>query len=188
MITPAPWAYLGDGAWHWPAHVDPPGHLNPTAGCGTGDEQGTPLWLFNLLDAEFGFDCDMFASHQNALCSTYHTITHRWHASSPGRVLWANPPYSRRAICRAMADVYEAAILGRTVVTLTRLEVGADWWAAIDAAASEVRLLEARPKFRGQSNSYNFPCAIAVFRGVRIAPVPHYYPWKVRQHRPRGAI
>lgn len=165
-----------------------PASLDPRAGCGKGDEQGTPIWLYELLHAEFGFDCDMFSSHENALCSTYHTIDRPWDATSPGSVLWSNPPYSRGAITAAMAAVREAALQGETVVTLTRLEPGADWWKPIDELAQEVRLLDVRLKFRGQTDSYNFPCAIGVFRGQRRAPWPHYYPWHVRKHRPRGAI
>lgn len=182
------WAHLDGGAWRCPDYVEPPGKRNPTAGCGTGDEQGTPLWLFDLLNREFRFDCDMFASHQNALCSTYHTITHQWHTHSPGRVLWANVPFGTGTVGPAMEAVARAALAGRTVVALHRDEPGAKWHQCVWDHAHESRRLDVRLKFRGQRDSYNFPCSVSVFRGgARWASHPLIDIWRVSAHRPRNS-
>lgn len=137
----------------------------PTKNVGEGDRQGTPLWLYNLLRKEFRFDGDMFADHGNALSPRY------WTLESPivpsafngvGLTLFANPPYSRGNIRAAAETVRDVANWGNTVVGLTRLEPTAKWWSILRPICSEVRLLDTRLTFRGQSQVYNFPCMVWV--------------------------
>lgn len=166
-----------------------PGITNPTAGVGDGDNQGTPLWLFRLLDAEFRFTGDMFANDANALCKWYHTAENPWQpcASIRGRSWFANPPYSRARIGPAMDTVRAAQAEGSTVVTLTRLEPGAKWFRVNRNHAQELRMLDCRLRFRGQSHSYNFPCCVSVFRpGVSPSPL-HSFVWQVAEHRSEAA-
>jgi len=53
----------------------------------------TPKELFLKLNEEFNFDCDLFASDENALCDLYFTeknsaFVQNWYNSN-----FANPPY-----------------------------------------------------------------------------------------------
>ena len=59
------------------------------------DNWATPQWLFDQLDAEFGFTLDVCADDQNAKCDTYFTrdqngLLQPWHVR-----VWCNPPYGR---------------------------------------------------------------------------------------------
>lgn len=166
-----------------------PGITNPTAGVGDGDNQGTPLWLFDLLNAEFRFSGDMFANAENALCSVFHTEADPWRPGATIRLSswFANPPYSRKLIGPAMDTVRAAQAEGATVVTLTRLEPGAAWFAVIRAYAQELRLLDCRLRFRGQACSYNFPCCVAVFRPGVTRPPLNTFVWQVAEHRSKAA-
>lgn len=164
-----------------------PASVDEAAGVGDGDEQGTPTWLLQLLRLEFDFTHDLFASHLNAVALRYFTRDNPAgeqmigeHARG-GWTCFANPPYSRRELPNLAngkpgndgANILDAMhVCARvaewsTVVTLTRLEPGAEWFRVIRDNASEIRLLDCRLRFRGQPNLYNFPTCVAVWR-------PHY--------------
>jgi site-specific DNA-methyltransferase (adenine-specific) len=60
------------------------------------EEWETPEWLFQALDAEFGFTLDPCSTHQNAKCKLHFT------AAEDGlrqdwldHVVFMNPPYGR---------------------------------------------------------------------------------------------
>ena len=160
-----------------------PGYKTPTADVGDGDNQGTPLWLFNLLREEWLFSGgDLFAAHGNALLGRYWTedrpiITRDF--ENAGLTFWANPPYSRGNIRAAAETVRELTELGNRVVGLTRAEPTAEWWwRTLRPACAEVRLLDTRLTFRGQPNLYNFPCWV----WVAVPPMqrrgePHVWFW-----------
>lgn len=163
-----------------------PGIRNPTAGVGDGDNQGTPLWLWKLLDREFEFDGDMFANKDNALHENYRTASAPYETSpSEGLVWYANPPYSRHGILGATATVLRAQKAGNTVVMLARLEPGAEWFETIHKFADECRLLDTRLRFRGQAHSYNFPCCVSVFNPAPFGMNPNcrFWFWRVSQFR-----
>lgn len=61
------------------------------------NEYETPVSLFNTLDAEFNFTCDLAASAHNSKCANYIDEQHNsliddWHKRYGW--LWLNPPFS----------------------------------------------------------------------------------------------
>jgi len=57
----------------------------------------TPEWLFQKLNDEFDFQCDLACLQENAKCDTYYTesvnsLEQDWHKIEGW--LWLNPPYS----------------------------------------------------------------------------------------------
>jgi phage N-6-adenine-methyltransferase len=130
-------------------------------------EWATPQFLFDALDAEFGFEIDVCARADNAKCRTFFSpdddgLSRDWGDA----VCWMNPPYGR-AISRWMQKAYEAAKNGATVVCLVPARTDTDWWHRF-AQRGEVRLLRGRVKFGGATNSAPFPSAIVIFRPWRV--------------------
>jgi len=133
----------------------------------TSAEWETPQFLFDALDAEFGFDLDVCATAKNTKCRRYFSLdtsglSQDWRNS----VCWMNPPYGR-AITQWMQKAYESAKRGATVVCLVPARTDTDWWHRY-AQRGEVRLLRGRLKFGGSRNSAPFPSAVIVFRPWRV--------------------
>jgi len=60
------------------------------------DQWATPQMFFDEVNAEFQFDVDVCADHNNAKCDLYFTkemdgLKQNW----GGHVCWMNPPYGR---------------------------------------------------------------------------------------------
>jgi len=123
----------------------------------------TPQFLFDALDAEFGFDVDVCALKATAKCKDFFSPYNCGLANDWGIcVCWMNPPYGRE-IGRWMRKAYESAKAGATVVCLVPARTDTDWWHRF-AQRGEVRLLRGRLKFRGSKTSAPFPSAVVVFR------------------------
>lgn len=144
------------------------------------DEQSTPDYLFNQLDALYGpFDLDAAASEYNHKCEAYYDQRHDamqvpvWN----GTRIWLNPPYSKRSVktgsygLRAwIKKAQEQAFLGKRVVMLLPSDTSTSWWhdyiepvRAYDHDA--VTFLRGRVKFNGAGNSAKFANAVVVFDG-----------------------
>jgi phage N-6-adenine-methyltransferase len=128
------------------------------------DNWATPQWLFDELDAEFGFDLDPCASAENAKCARYFTaaddgLAQEW----TGRV-FMNPPYGR-TIGDWMRKALECVRTGggELVVCLVPARTCTGWWHDY-AAHGEIRFLRGRLKFGGSPTSAPFPSAVIVFR------------------------
>ena len=127
------------------------------------DEWPTPSWLFNALQAEFGFTLDPCATPQNAKCKPYFTKAGDGLAQDWGdHTVFMNPPYGR-AIGPWMKKGYEASRKGATVVCLVPARTDTAWWHRY-AMKGEIRLLRGRLRFEGGKHSAPFPSAIVVFR------------------------
>jgi phage N-6-adenine-methyltransferase len=123
----------------------------------------TPQELFDELNAEFGFECDLAATDENAKCERYITEEHDslwqpWHG-----VRWCNPPYGR-GIDRWVRKAYEASLDGATVVMLLPCSTDAGWWHDY-AMKGEVRFIRGRVRFGGSNVNAPFPSAVVIFRG-----------------------
>ena len=130
-------------------------------------EWATPQWVFDILDAEFGFTLDPCATATNAKCSKYFTIEQDGLQQDWGEhVVFLNPPYGR-AISHWMRKAYEAARQGATVVCLIPARTDTLWWHEF-AMKGEVRLIRGRIAFVGARHSAPFPSAVVVFR-------PHFH-------------
>lgn len=103
------------------------------------DVRETPASLFDPLHTEFRFTLDACATHENAKCSLYYTLTglyqrDRAHnledgcglsGSWRGARVWCNPPYSDIGSWVLKAWESDAAIVVM-LVPATRCEQ--DWW------------------------------------------------------------
>lgn len=79
---------------------------------GGSDSYGTPIELFESLDAEFKFTIDAAANKFNALCDRYWTeeddaLKQDW----KGEVVFCNPPYSRAGEFLAKAKEAKTAVM-----------------------------------------------------------------------------
>ena len=124
----------------------------------------SPQYLFDGLNAEFGFDRDLCATPENAKCREFFTpdddaLVQRWEG-----VCWMNPPYGR-GIERWMKKAFESAQAGATVVCLIPARTDTKWWHDYVMKADEIRFLRGRLKFGNSKNSAPFPSAVVVFRG-----------------------
>lgn len=138
---------------------------------------GTPAYVFDPLQAEFGFDLDVCACAENAKCSRYFTLD----PSDPevvepyglarvdglgqswqGRVCWMNPPYGKAIgpwVMKARAEAERGAL----VVGLLPLRCDAGWWAPC-FRADEWRIVRGRLRFEGAPASAPFPSVLVVWR------------------------
>ncbi len=107
----------------------------------------TPKQLFETLDLEFGFNCDIASSDENHFCEDW--ITQEENALKYGRswggVNWCNPPYSN------IMPWVEATILkhkqGITTVMLVPADTSVKWFKEAFDSCNEVRFISGRLSF-----------------------------------------
>ncbi|MCP4191770.1 MAG: adenine methyltransferase [Planctomycetaceae bacterium] len=126
-------------------------------------EWETPQWLFDSLNAEFGFTLDPCSTDQNAKCPKHFTksengLEQDWQ----DHVVFMNPPYGRE-IAAWMEKAYTSSRMGATVVCLVPARTDTKWWHGF-AMKGEIRLLRGRIQFVGGNHSAPFPSAIVVLR------------------------
>ena len=133
------------------------------------DAWRTPRWLFEALDREFHFICDMVADEQNHLCSRYVTtnqdaLSIKW--PREGR-LWCNPPFSM--LPEFTAKAAGESSMGVEVVMLVpahRCEQG--WWHQyVLGVASEILYIRKRVEYAPPpgvvSSGATFPSCLLVY-------------------------
>lgn len=146
------------------------------------NEWATPAYVFDPLNAEFGFTLDVCATKENAKVSNFFSpedngLTQDWHG-----VCWMNPPYGRE-IGKWVAKAHREAGKGLKVVALLPARTDTKWWHQyIMGVAREVRFVEGRIYFGGAKNAAPFPSAIVYWYG-RLLFTPTYYTG-VRYFRP----
>ena len=123
-------------------------------------EWATPQWLFDALNAEFGFTVDACATEDNAKCLNWFSngLQEDWGTE----IVFMNPPYGRK-IGAWMEKALASARSGATVVCLVPSRTDTKWWHRT-AMKGEIRFLKRRLEFDGAINKAPFPCAIIVFR------------------------
>ena len=126
------------------------------------DDWETPQFLFDGLNAEFGFEVDVCATVENAKCKRYFTpeddgLVQEWKGTC-----WMNPPYGR-VIGRWIQKAFEASLGGALVVCLVPARTDTRWWHKY-AMRGEIRYLRGRLRFGNSDNSAPFPSAIVIFR------------------------
>lgn len=124
-------------------------------------EWETPQDLFDVLDAEFGFDLDVCATPQVAKCSRYFTPAEDGLAQEWSGVCWMNPPYGDE-IPRWVGKAADAGRRGATVVCLVPARVDTGWWWD-HCRYGEIRFLRGRLRFGGGQTGAPFPSAVVVF-------------------------
>lgn len=126
----------------------------------------TPQDLYDKLNAEFHFTCDVAADYQNHKHENYYTaemdgIIQPWEG-----VCWCNPPYGRN-VGRWVEKAYCEAQRGVKTVMLLPARTDTRWfheWIYRQQGV-DTRFLKGRLKFGGCSNSAPFPSMIVVFGG-----------------------
>jgi phage N-6-adenine-methyltransferase len=141
----------------------------------------TPSDLYDVLDAEFGFELDVCATEATAKCARYFTpeqdgLAQRWDGTC-----WCNPPYGE--IGKWVAKAHEAAESGATVVCLLPASTGAAWWWD-HVRHAEIRFLRGRLRFGDAVGVAPFDSAVVVF-GRRARVVWWQVP-RTRHDRPSG--
>lgn len=133
----------------------------------TTDEWATPQHFYDKLNAEFGFTCDVCATHENAKHSNYYTreqdgLTQEWKG-----VCYMNPPYGRQ-IKDWVRKAYESSLSGATVVCLLPARTDTSWWHDYCQYADEIVFIRGRLKFGNAVNSAPFPSVLVIFRNEAI--------------------
>lgn len=128
-------------------------------------EYGTPDWLFESLDDEFGFTLDAAASDANTLCDRYYTkemdgLIYSW----AGETVYINPPFEAKTLRAFVEKAYRETVssLLTTVVMLVPVKSDQKWWHCY-ALKSEIRFIQGRIKFKGQRNAHTGACSVLVF-------------------------
>lgn len=125
----------------------------------------TPDSLYNELDEEFHFTCDVAASDWNAKHSSYFDevsdgLSREWNG-----VCWMNPPYGRE-ISKWVEKAHNESQRGVVVVCLLPARTDTHWWHTW-VMGHEIRFLRGRVHFSqrdGSSGPAPFPSAVVVMR------------------------
>lgn len=123
----------------------------------------TPQMLFDELNKEFRFSCDVCADKFNYKHVNYYTkeingLKQNWEG-----VCWCNPPYGRQI----GEWVKKAHIASKEkVITVMLLPARTDtrWFHEYIYNKHEIRFLKGRLKFSNSKNSAPFPSMVVVFK------------------------
>ncbi len=140
-------------------------------------EWETPKDLFAKLNEKYGFDIDVCATHENALCEDYWTVEEDALGQDwAGAVCYMNPPYGRE-IGEFMRKAYRESQKGATVVCLVPARTDTSWWHEY-AMKGEITFIRGRLRFINRTfpswredgdfkiSPACFPSAIVVFNAV----------------------
>ncbi len=139
------------------------------------EEWGTPAWLFDDLNQEFGFTLDVCATPENAKCPAFFTAESDGLEMDWDGVCWMNPPYGRN-IGRWIRKALDASAKGSTVVCLIPARTDTRWWHDYVSQA-EVRFLRGRLYFTRSGATVDrapFPSAVAIFRPIPLSIERHH--------------
>jgi phage N-6-adenine-methyltransferase len=132
------------------------------------DVWATPQWLYDALNAEFGFTLDPCSDATNAKCEKFFTPADNGLLMNWGtETVFMNPPYSEVGdwVRKALGSAQE----GATVVCLVPARTDSNWWHSY-AMKGEIRFIRGRLRFGdterrfGSTGSAPFASAILVFR------------------------
>ena len=127
-------------------------------------EWGTPQWLFDWSNREYGpFALDAAAKPANAKCDRFFTeaddgLNQHWGPET----VWCNPPY---ADCKAWVEKahWESTYHHTSVVLLLPAYTGTQWWHDSVSAAAQVVFLRKKFKFEGAEHNSPFYCVLVLF-------------------------
>ena len=142
------------------------------------DDWATPQPLFDVLDNEFGFICDVAASMQNSKCAVFiDSATDALEVAEWGQVNWCNPPYSKTK--EFILKAREQQKLGKLTVMLipARTDTRLFHEHIYEKEGVEIRFIKGRVKFvhpdggllrgtsmNGSNNAAPFPSMLVVLR------------------------
>ena len=114
----------------------------------------TPKAVYQVLDAEFGFDFDP--------CPVNPTFDGL--KTESGKCNFVNPPYGREISRWIEKGCTEWKWHNKTVVFLIPSRTDTRWWHDYIMQATEIRFIKGRLKFDDHKNSAPFPSCIVIFR------------------------
>ena len=126
----------------------------------------TPQYLFDELNKEFNFTCDIAASPENAKVKFFiskDTNALRQHWSG---LCWCNPPYGRE-IGLWVKKAHEEALKGVTTAMLIPARTDTAYFHDYIYGKYEVRFLKGRLKFSDSKNAAPFPSMVVIFKEAK---------------------
>lgn len=105
----------------------------------------TPKRLFEHLNKEFNFECDVAASESNSLCISFidekeNAIIQPWLNCN-----WCNPPYDKILPWVQKAKIEHEK--GKTIVMLVPADTSVKWFKEAYESCNEVRFISGRLSF-----------------------------------------
>jgi site-specific DNA-methyltransferase (adenine-specific) len=130
-------------------------------------DYGTPQYLFDLMDKEFGpFTLDAAANSENAKCDKFYSIEDDGLSKSwVGETVFVNWPYGRKYNLKWAQKIYKEAMLDKKCkkVALVAARIDTVWFSEYLAFAEDIYFLKGRVTFDGADNNAAFPSCIVVF-------------------------
>ena len=129
------------------------------------DMWATPQAFFDQLNAEFDFNLDPCATHENAKCATFFTkevdgLKQNW----GGYRVFCNPPYGREIPHWVRKAYEESKKPNTTIVMLIPARTDTRYFHDyIYHKAKEIRFIKGRLKFGDAKSCAPFPSMVVVF-------------------------
>jgi site-specific DNA-methyltransferase (adenine-specific) len=133
------------------------------------DKWSTPQDLFEKLNAEFDFTLDPCADECNHKCDKYYTEERNGLEQSwSGERVFCNPPYGRE-ISKWVKKCFDEVYSGGCDLAVALLPARTDtrWFHGYVYNKAEIRFLDKRIKFGGQTQPAPFPSMVVIFRGCK---------------------
>lgn len=132
------------------------------------NEWCTPQYLFDELDAEFGFTLDPACTHENAKCKKHYTaeedgLSQNW----AGETVFCNPPYGREIgkWVKKCHDEWQKNNI--TIVMLIPARTDTSYFHEYVYKKAQLRFLKGRVKFEMNGSDKGgcapFPSMIVIF-------------------------
>lgn len=119
----------------------------------------TPQDLFDRLNEQHHFTCDVCATVENKKCKNFYSPEQDGLAQNWGGVLWCNPPYGRQI----GKWVEKAATCGAKVVMLLPARTDTKWFHDYVLPYGKIEFIRGRLKFGSAKNAAPFPSMIVTF-------------------------
>jgi len=137
--------------------------INPALFSSKSSDWETPQDLYDALNEEFGFTCDVAANAENAKHVNYideqqDALIVPWEG-----VCWCNPPYSRK-VWRWLAKAHEETFRGVTTVMLLPARTSNEWFHRYVYNKYPIRFIRGRLQFVGAKSSAPFPSMVVIFQ------------------------
>ncbi len=139
----------------------------------------TPKYLFDKINEEFHFDCDLAASHENALCPNFYTKQNNGLLKQWSGTCWLNPPYNTKEckvidwVKKAYNDTLNNENL--TVVMLLPARTNNKFWHDYIMRAAEIKFIRGRVKFNGAKHGLPQPLVLVVFKKSETTKFSSFY-------------
>lgn len=125
-------------------------------------EYETPDNIFEPLNQEFDFKCDLAASVLNHKCPEYYTIETDGFLRDWYGINWINPPF--KTVGKWVKKAYEDSIkYNSTIVMIILVKANTNWWRDCVMKSKEVRFINQKVQFKDTPQGLRFPACIVVF-------------------------